>query len=69
MMAKRAEMQNLAKKIQLKHAYDSDEEVDDDGTWEHKMRKAELEATKGSPSLTHSLIFIQTHYRILLRCV
>ena len=27
--------------------YDSDEELDEDGTWEHKRRKAELAHNKG----------------------
>jgi hypothetical protein len=38
MMTKRAEVQSLASKIKKKHEYDSDEEIDDDGTWEHKLR-------------------------------
>ena len=27
--------------------YDSDEQLDEDGTWEHKRRKAELAHNKG----------------------
>lgn len=30
------------------HEYDSDEEVDEDaGTWEHRLRKMEMEKTRG----------------------
>lgn len=30
-----------------KYEYDSDEEVDHEGTWEHKKRKAEMTKTLG----------------------
>ena len=51
-MVKRRELENIASH-QLKHAkreYDSDEEEEakaSGGTWEHKLRKAEMEATRG----------------------
>ena len=51
-MVRRKELENIAA-YQLKHAkreYDSDEEEEakvDGGTWEHKLRKAEMEATRG----------------------
>ena len=31
---------------QFKHEYDSDEDVKD-GTWEHRLRKEEMDATRG----------------------
>ncbi|XP_005999481.1 SURP and G-patch domain-containing protein 1 [Latimeria chalumnae] len=31
---------------QHQHEYDSDEEVDDDGTWEHRLRRMEMEKTR-----------------------
>ena len=34
-------------KIKPKYEYDSDEEVDEEGTWEHKKRKMEMTATYG----------------------
>ena len=52
MIVKRRELENIASH-QLKHAkreYDSDEEEEaqaSGGTWEHKLRKAEMEATRG----------------------
>lgn len=45
MLAKRQEIDRLAKSGRNKYEYDSDEE-DAGGTWEHKMRKAEMETTK-----------------------
>jgi splicing factor 4 len=30
----------------FRHEYDSDEEVDDEGTWEHKQRLKEMEKTR-----------------------
>uniref|UniRef100_A0A3B3CP51 SURP and G-patch domain containing 1 n=1 Tax=Oryzias melastigma TaxID=30732 RepID=A0A3B3CP51_ORYME len=44
-----AEMQNMWEKAikEHQHEYDSDEEVDQDaGTWEHQLRKMEMEKTK-----------------------
>lgn len=46
MTSKRSEIQSMASKISKKRDYDSDEEIDDEGTWEHKLRKAESEATQ-----------------------
>jgi hypothetical protein len=48
MMSKRREIETYASKMKFKREYDSDEEIDDQGTWEHKLRKAEIEATKGN---------------------
>lgn len=32
------------------HEYDSDEEIDNKhGTWEHRLRKMEMEKTRGQP--------------------
>ncbi len=51
-MVRRRELENVAA-YQLKHAkreYDSDEEEEakeTGGTWEHKLRNAEMEATRG----------------------
>ena len=47
MMSKRKEIEEIRVKAKFKHEYDSDEECAE-GTWEHKLRKAEIEATKGS---------------------
>ena len=47
MMSKRKEIESIGRAAKFKHAYDSDEEIDEEGTWEHKLRKAECEATKG----------------------
>ncbi|KAL5274251.1 SUGP1 family protein [Megaselia abdita] len=44
MMSKREEIDRLAKGGQFKYEYDSDEDVEG-GTWEHKLRKAEMDAT------------------------
>ena len=59
MTTKRQELQAISSKLKFKHEYDSDEEYED-GTWEHKMRRAEQEATKGN-SIDRSLpaFFIQ----------
>jgi splicing factor 4 len=47
MMTKRKEIESMAKSIKRKYEYDSDEECDNkSGTWEHKLRNAEMEATK-----------------------
>jgi splicing factor 4 len=55
MMAKRKDIQNYAAELRRtnKFEYDSDEECDD-GTWEHKLRRAEMEATK---SLSFTALF------------
>ena len=48
-MTKRREIEKIAKEMKFKYEYDSDEETDKKtGTWEHTLRKAEMEATKGS---------------------
>ncbi|XP_031635999.1 SURP and G-patch domain-containing protein 1 isoform X2 [Contarinia nasturtii] len=44
MLRKRDELDRLAKSGQHKYEYDSDEDVEG-GTWEHKIREAEMEAT------------------------
>ena len=47
MSAKRKEIESIAKKMKFKYQYDSDEEIDPQhGTFEHILRKAEMEATK-----------------------
>ena len=33
-------------KVKAKYEYDSDEETDEYGTWEHKNRHGEMDATK-----------------------
>ena len=48
MMAKRKEIESISSKMNFHRDYDSDEEIDEEGTWEHKLRKAECEATKGN---------------------
>merc|ERR1719494_1427176 len=35
-----------AKSGKVKYEYDSDEEIDDEGTWEHKKRTMEMQKTK-----------------------
>ncbi|KAL9873073.1 uncharacterized protein ACN427_014052 isoform 1-T1 [Glossina fuscipes fuscipes] len=45
MMRKRQEIDRLARSGKFKYEYDSDEDVDG-GTWEHKLRQAEMEATR-----------------------
>lgn len=44
-----AEMQVMWEKATRdhQHEYDSDEEVDHDGTWEHRLRQMEMEKTRG----------------------
>lgn len=44
MLRKRDELDRLAKSGKQKYEYDSDEDITG-GTWEHKMRNAEMEAT------------------------
>lgn len=44
MLKKRQEIDKLAKSGKFKYEYDSDEDVTG-GTWEHKLRNAEMEAT------------------------
>ncbi|XP_055696106.1 SURP and G-patch domain-containing protein 1 [Lutzomyia longipalpis] len=45
MLKKRQEIDRLAKRGQFKYEYDSDEDITG-GTWEHKLRMAEMDATK-----------------------
>lgn len=45
MLAKKLERERLSHNGRFKFEYDSDEEVDG-GTWEHKLRKAEMESTR-----------------------
>lgn len=48
-MVKRRELEKVARQQQHKHAYDSDEETDNEtGTWEHRLRAAEMDITRGS---------------------
>ena len=48
MMVKRRELEKMARQQQHKYEYDSDEETDpDNGTWEHRLRAAEMEITRG----------------------
>ncbi len=48
MMVKRRELENFARQQHNKHEYDSDEETDDKtGTWEHRIRTAEMDITRG----------------------
>lgn len=54
MQHKRAmqDMQLLWEKAlqQHQHGYDSDEEVDSElGTWEHQLRRMEMDKTRGTP--------------------
>ncbi|SPP84372.1 SURP and G-patch domain-containing protein 1 isoform X1 [Drosophila guanche] len=44
MMRKRQEIDRLARGGKFKYEYDSDEDIEG-GTWEHKLRNAEMEAT------------------------
>jgi splicing factor 4 len=47
MMVKRRELENFARQQQHKHEYDSDEETDQQtGTWEHRLRTAEMDITR-----------------------
>ncbi|XP_014279618.1 SURP and G-patch domain-containing protein 1 isoform X2 [Halyomorpha halys] len=46
MMAKRAEVEKLKEAGKNKYEYDSDEEIDEKGTWEHKLREKEMIATQ-----------------------
>lgn len=57
MQHKRAmqDMQLLWEKAlqQHQHGYDSDEEVDSElGTWEHQLRRMEMDKTRGEPKNT-----------------
>ncbi len=48
MMVKRRELEKVARQQQHKHEYDSDEETDNEtGTWEHRIRTAEMDITRG----------------------
>ena len=61
-MVRRRELEQLAAaKLRSgggsKRAYDSDEEVEEDaGTWEHQLRKAEMDATRGITLLLPPII-------------
>lgn len=58
-----AEMQVMWEKAMRdhQHEYDSDEEVDmQAGTWEHRLRKMEMEKTRGKADLQHRELFILT---------
>ncbi|CAF4059876.1 unnamed protein product [Rotaria sp. Silwood2] len=47
MMVKRRELEKVARQQQHKHEYDSDEETDNKtGTWEHRLRTAEMDITR-----------------------
>ena len=49
MMVKRRELEKVARQQQHKREYDSDEETDQEtGTWEHGLRTAEMDITRGS---------------------
>ena len=52
-----AQINQARKKTKKDYEYNSDEEIDEDGTWEHKARKAEMEATKGTVSILFSFKF------------
>lgn len=57
-----AEMQNMWEKAikEHQHEYDSDEEVDQDaGTWEHQLRKMEMEKTRGKTKKNTETLLIQ----------
>jgi len=45
---------------QNKYEYDSDEDIEG-GTWEHKLRSAEMEATKGTYYYWCSHSMLMTH--------
>ena len=50
MMVKRRELEKVARQQQqqYKREYDSDEETDQEtGTWEHRLRTAEMDITRG----------------------
>ena len=60
-MAMQAKLLEAGMNIQPKYEYDSDEDVDG-GTWEHKRRDAEMDATKGlfyPINFTHPTKFLQ----------
>ena len=49
MMVKRRELEMVARQEQHKREYDSDEETDTQtGTWEHRLRTAEMDITRGT---------------------
>ena len=58
MMSSRQEIEKYASQLRKQHKfeYDSEEEYED-GTWEHKLRKAEMEATKSKSSKTKYPIY------------
>lgn len=46
MLTKRREIEKLTASGRFKYEYDSDEEIDENGTWEHRLRQQEMEATQ-----------------------
>lgn len=46
MLRKKQERDKLAMAGRVRYEYDSDEETDEQGTWEHKRRLAEMEKTR-----------------------
>ncbi|XP_077291157.1 uncharacterized protein LOC143914719 isoform X2 [Arctopsyche grandis] len=46
MLKKRREIEKLMSSGRFKYEYDSDEEIDEHGTWEHRLRQQEMEATQ-----------------------
>lgn len=67
MMLKRREVESIGSKMKFKREYDSDEEVDEEGTWEHKIRKAECEATKGKADFNFYAIIYRNTPQIIPR--
>ncbi len=64
MMIRRRELEKVAREQQYKHEYDSDEETDNEtGTWEHRLRTAEMDITRGSLDF----YFISDNEKILFR--
>ena len=57
MMVKRRELEQLARQQQRKREYDSDEETDSEtGTWEHRLRTAEMDITRGKGRISLSKV-------------
>lgn len=61
MLKKREELDRMARSGRFKYEYDSDEDVDG-GTWEHKMRNSEMEATSRWVSANFLLQFFSVRY-------
>ena len=48
MMIKRRELEKVVRQQQNNREYDSDEDADPEtGTWEHQLRAAEMDITRG----------------------